>query len=1761
MNRVLLAGNIVLALALAGVVGWWALGAEAARVRSEGSETTIGLKQLRLRPLVDGEEPRYQLDFGTPMVGPEKLGEATSAALVRLEPPVPIACRWHTSSILEIVPRERLRPASRYAVILAHRQTALDGRRLAAGTRLDFTTDRLALKRIAISRFEPGDQAFVLKFNLPVDPAQLEKALVVLDDESQPLPATVKPLAATDLQGTAFEVSLALQAEKSFRALSVVLAETLTPIDGELPLGRRVTRPVRFLENLLCEGIEAGGGGDIRIDLSHGIVLPEANTIAVEPPVPFQVEVFYWGSDLRLLGDFPAGEVVTVTLAEGFPGKGKWRLARPYRARVRIRDREPELTFVQSGQVLSARAVPELIVRGVNVPRLQVVARSLYPNNVVRLVQRRPWDRWGVENVFGPPQSLEMAVEAAVNEPFVQTIALEKLVGPDARGFHRIEVFDVEGRSPRRSRLLQVTDLGVTVRAAPDAVAVRVHGLAAGDAVAGASVRVLTPTNQALAEGTTDADGIAVLRFRRTASDRVPYLVEVAKDGDAIHVDLDGFRVELTDDGLGGRPYLTEGLEAYVAFDRGAMRPGDEARATVVIRNARGFAPPATRIEAHWYRPDGRRVRTESLEAPGSGLAVVRLGTDASAPTGAWRLEIRDAASGGVIGQQHFQVEAFVPDRIEAEVKAEGPLRLGGEGVVEIRGRWLEGGPAAGRPVKVYVRYDHGDFAPAGFESYAFGREPRGDPPGGRPVIQTVLDAGGTARVRFDLPPETLAEQALSARIVAEVEDPSGRAVRAGLELPVRRADRLLGVTGDADHARVVLVTPEGALHTEPVPVEVSLVRCHWSCRRVDSTDGTYRYVTEAQSVTLERQVIQVEGGRGRVDFRPGVTAEAGWLAVVARAGTAVVQQAVGRRPAAPDRLRVTGPAAPVPPGGEAELLITAPCAGTAFVTLEGTTVHGAQVVPVFPGAVRMRVQVPPDVALPNIHAVVTLTAPQVGASGDAPVWLCGGASIPLAHPERGTAVRIEAPAAIEPGATVRLKVSAPGAHDAVVALVDDGILRLTGHPAPDPLAWFLAARRLDSRGADTGTQLLSGARFLPGDEPGGGGGERLAGPRLEGSTSHLIETVALFEGPISLDEQGAAEVAFAVPASYEGRLRALVIAAGSRVVGGAEAPIVVRAPLGLRIAMPRMLAPGDACRIPVTVRNGTGRAGAVSLALESVGGMEIEAGPEIVGDCIERRPIRIALEPEEVCTVEVAVKAGPTAGSQGFRVCAALGEERRTATAQVAVRPAARYTVERIGLAVDGKAEVALGGRWQGGQAAGRLVLGGAPREQLRPAVEALLAYPYGCVEQTASQGFALLAGGSLLRHLGPGTRGVDVDHLLRVAVDRLFEMQTASGGLSMWSGGTEEYRFGSIYALDFLLEARAAGVAVPEAALERLTDRVAEWLGALDSVSHRAVAGAVLARAGRPVASWLRLLEARTTQLEDRAWLALGLAHLGRKDEAAALLEGEGLQRATERDSGDLLRSPVRERALELRARLAATPDHPRIPVLAAELTDRVLRPQRLNTQEQGQAVLALARYHDAHAVPDRAVRARVRLGETTRAVEAGVELALVLPEGATLALESDGPLYGVLEVAGHRIDAPAPAGRDVQLRRRILDADTGKPAAGFRRGGVYEVVLEGRTARAVDNLLVTDIVPGGFEIENPRLGAAASETFRTQQPDHLEIRDDRVLLFAAQPIRGKFAYAYRMRAVFVGEYARHPFVCEALYEPGFRTEGGGGGAVTIR
>jgi uncharacterized protein YfaS (alpha-2-macroglobulin family) len=127
-----------------------------------------------------------------------------------------------------------------------------------------------------------------------------------------------------------------------------------------------------------------------------------------------------------------------------------------------------------------------------------------------------------------------------------------------------------------------------------------------------------------------------------------------------------------------------------------------------------------------------------------------------------------------------------------------------------------------------------------------------------------------------------------------------------------------------------------------------------------------------------------------------------------------------------------------------------------------------------------------------------------------------------------------------------------------------------------------------------------------------------------------------------------------------------------------------------------------------------------------------------------------------------------------------------------------------------------------------GQLLLSGRPSLNIARYIQELKAYPYGCLEQTASGLFpSLYTNAAQLKAMG--IKG-DSDEQRRAAVEigiaRLLQMQRDDGGFSLWDkNGPEEYWL-SAYVTDFLVRASEQGYSVPVEALNNANSRLLRYL-----------------------------------------------------------------------------------------------------------------------------------------------------------------------------------------------------------------------------------------------------------------------------------------------------------------------------------------------
>jgi uncharacterized protein YfaS (alpha-2-macroglobulin family) len=132
-------------------------------------------------------------------------------------------------------------------------------------------------------------------------------------------------------------------------------------------------------------------------------------------------------------------------------------------------------------------------------------------------------------------------------------------------------------------------------------------------------------------------------------------------------------------------------------------------------------------------------------------------------------------------------------------------------------------------------------------------------------------------------------------------------------------------------------------------------------------------------------------------------------------------------------------------------------------------------------------------------------------------------------------------------------------------------------------------------------------------------------------------------------------------------------------------------------------------------------------------------------------------------------------------------------------------------------------------------------------------------------------------------------------------------------------------------------------------------------------------------------------------------------------------------------------------------------------------------------------------------------------------------------------------------------------LKVRRTFYDR-YGRPITNntFRQNDlvIIGITLEKTFNGPIENIVITDLLPAGFEIENARTKELPGMEWikGAAEPTALDVRDDRIHFFvdAHAP---KQTYYYAVRAVSPGVYRQGPVSADALYNGAYHSYHGAG------
>ncbi|MEW5724181.1 MAG: MG2 domain-containing protein, partial [Thermodesulfobacteriota bacterium] len=1622
------------------------------------------LKVLAVHPR--GEVPRvkqFTITFNQPMIPLGDMAQTAETSPVVITPEMEGTFRWLNVYTLAFEPKVPLEGSLAGRILIKAGTTALSGAKLDQDLTVDYSLPSIGLLQAAPqpgSANLPLEPQIVLFFNQPLDLEKLRELAYFRTARGQKAPVTVKEdeEANRDRQPGAgwavvFQPARKLTPDTDF---DLVLPPGLVSLAGPLPSDQTISVPYRTygpFRIVAVEGYSPQPGAPL--DPESGVEIKFTNRVRVKDALkalkitpaydlgplieeegesPEESEEEDLANSLWIPGPFKPAALHTFQLArdlrdefgQTLTGRASWRVA--------FGPARPILELPGRQGVLEQSEDPTYPFLARNLSSVQARGYFLDPERVVPFIIRSGLFRYIYES--------DKDLLAAVDPGEIKTARINVALPPNAAAYQPVRLKDLFGPAPgpglmyfdlsaketndredgRRiyyRALVQVSDLGLSVKFGLTNALIWTTDLKTGRPLAGVRVELRDAANQVLWRGLSDEQGLVtapgaadlgVKRDEEAAWDQPLLFVLAYHEG--------RFALVSTEWNEGIQPW-NFGLEARELEEGGQTmtwtlpalplyKPGDRVDFKIIRREsaAEGLRPPREKhvlIQVEDSR--GKKIESFELELTQFGTASAGFDLPEHAPLGQyWFLvgtnenDLRDAGS--------FRVDAYRKPTFDLEIKTAAESVLIEETVTaQVTATYHFGAPVRGQPAEYTVWAEATDFAPPRFEDYTI-QDGISDPTEPEEPVPTVasgktrLDESGRVEFGFKTVPAHR-PQPRNFTIEATITDVDMRTASRRKTVLVHpasfylglKADKYLTGPGEPVRVQVIAVRPDGSL-APGVTAELALYKRTWNTVRRKGVGGFYHYISKPQDTLVQTVEVVTEAQPVSLEF---TATTGGYYFAAARAkdeagraaASAVDFYVFGDGPAGwehydHDRIDLIADKDEYRPGETAVILIKSPFTeGTGLLTVERDGVRRHQLFQIESASPHLEVRIEEGDS-PNVFVSVLLVRGRIsekldeqGRDAGKPAFKAGYVELAVRNDNRRLKVEIspDRPEA-RPGEEVELSLlvtdaaGAPQAVEVAVVVADAALLQLSSENVYFPERLFFSPRQLAVWTADSRLNLVGRRHYgLKGAKPGGGGlaegGERFR---------TRFVSLALFRPHVVTGADGRATLKFVLPDNLTTfKIFAVAGDEGERFGTGTGA-LVVTKPLLLQSALPNFGGVGDEFTAAVVVHN---RGGAAGRAVVTMAGSNFEP----LG------PTTKELDLTGGQSVEVGFPVRLLPGAEAaFQFQVTLGQEKDAAEYRLPLRyPNRLLTAATYGQLTETQVQgVVLPEGADPDRGELTLTLSPSLAGSLDGALDYLDAYPHQCLEQQTSRVLGDLIGLTWKDRLG---RSEKEQTLARQRIEEylagLAAYQSYEGGFTFWSGQRVPDPFLSAYVLQVLTYLDRAGFEVDQNVFGRVQAYVEAvlkdhnwpgWYGERETLAARAYLVSALAESGRPADAEVENLYLEREKLGPyELSLLLWTVALPQRDEhtgqqiaelvrllfgRAVITSGEVHFEEKEGPLG-LMASEARTNALALRALLLADPENPHLAPLARWLTRNRREGHWGSTQSNALVLLALVNY----------------------------------------------------------------------------------------------------------------------------------------------------------------------------------------------------------
>ncbi|MBL0273622.1 MAG: alpha-2-macroglobulin family protein [Chitinophagaceae bacterium] len=1535
-----------------------------------------------------------------------------------------------------------------------------------------------------------------------------------------------------------------------------------------------------------------------------------------DPDLAYTLEANDYGFTIRS-DKFDTEKSYALTVIKGLRGKIGGVMKEDYNGGVAFGELEAGISFTNSKAVyLSKKGGKNIEVQITNVPKVKLIISKIYENNLL-LAQRYGYtpqekssgsDYASYDGEYEGDYSDEYGGGDAllgdvIFEKEIDTRSLPKSGAgrilnfaqfedrlPDFKGVYHIVIRSAEDYWVKDSRYISLSDLGLIAKEGKDKIYVFTNSIKSAEAFNGVNISVYATNNQLIGTGATDKEGVATIAYsKKDFSGFKPAMIIARTADDFNYLPFNNTRVNTSRFDVAGKRNNPSGFDAFVYAERDVYRPGEKINFSVILRDAQWKNPGDVPLKMKFLMPNGKELKSfrKSLNEEGSVEGSIDIAN--AAITGSYTLEVYTSTD-VLLASKNFSVEEFVPDRIRVSTKLDKEyLRSGDKAQLSINAMNFFGPPAANRKYETEIQVKQKYFSSKNFDGYNFSLANQNsffD----KEVKEGTTDAEGNAVIEYTIP-ETYANMgALQTSFYTTVFDETGRPVSRATTVDVFTQDIFFGIKQDWFYYyplnqpvkfNLVAVNKEGNAAGATAKVEV----IKHEYRTVLTKSGSYfRYESQKEDKLMVEQQISI-GNNTVYTFVPRSPGDyeikvyhPGANNYVSRSFYSYGSYGGNNNSfevSKEGNIEIEIDKKSYITGETAKALFKTPFSGRMLVTLETDHVVSHQYVDVSNRTASLDLKLGAD-HVPNVYITATLIKPH--EVSDIPLTVAHGfKNVTVEDKSRKITVEVVAQKTVRSKTHQKVSVKAAPGSFVTLSAVDNGVLQISDFKTPNPYDYFYQKKALQVSAFDLYPLLFAEVRARLSST--GGDADMAMEKRTNPMPAKRIKVVSYWGGIKKANGNGVAEFEFDIP-QFSGELRLMAVSYKGQSFGAADNTMTVADPIVVSTALPRFLSPGDTVNVPVTLTNTTTKAANVTATIGVEGPMKLVGG--------NNQSVSLAAKSEGRATFKIV--ADPTINVGKVTVTVSGMGEKFTDATEISVRPPS--TLQKLtgsgSIAGGSTQKVSIGlSDFIPGSTNYNLVVSRSPALELGAQLKYLVQYPYGCTEQTVSAAFPQLYYGDLsdLMLLSPsaGQAGKQQNKLnansnILEAIRKIKMRQLYNGAVTLWDGEGKEDWWATIYAAHFLLEAKKAGFDVDNSLQETMLNYINSRLKNKETITYyfnrdqnkkiapKEVAYGlyVLALAGRTNVPAMNYYKANPAilALDSRYLLAAAYATAGDKKSFMAMLPASFSGEESVAQTGGSYYSDVRDEAIALNALIDVDPGNAQIGTMVKHVADKLKNRQWLSTQERAFAFLALGKH--AKAANNSTATAEIKVnGKVLAKVDGGQWKGDMKALGNTnveIATKGNGRLFYFWEAEG--ISASGAYKEEdsyLKVRRRFYDRN-GKPITTntFKQNDliIIGISLERSFNTSIENVVITDLLPAGFEIENPRTKEIPGMDWikDAMTPTALDVRDDRIHFFV-DANSNKQTYYYAVRAVSPGNYKMGPVSADAMYNGEYHSYNGAG------